>query len=53
MKEFADKNGMSYIEVSAKDSTNVEEAFMLMANEVMKRYLFFKGKNTYKSTEKE
>ncbi|VDO59897.1 unnamed protein product [Schistosoma margrebowiei] len=33
-KEFADKNQMSFIETSAKDATNVENAFLKMAEKI-------------------
>ena len=35
-KEFADQYGMKFIETSAKNSTNVNEAFIAMTKEVMK-----------------
>jgi GTPase SAR1 family protein len=33
-KEFADKNGISYIESSAKSGTNVEEIFIILAKQL-------------------
>ena len=35
-KEFADQYGMKFFETSAKNSTNVNEAFIAMTKEVMK-----------------
>jgi hypothetical protein len=37
-KELGDSLGISYIETSAKDSTNVEEAFRLMVTETSNMY---------------
>lgn len=36
-KSFADEIGIPFLETSAKDSTNVEQAFMTMASEIKKR----------------
>ena len=36
-KEFADGLGIPFLETSAKNSTNVEEAFVTMATEIQKR----------------
>ena len=36
-KEFADGLGIPFLETSAKNSTNVEEAFVTMATEIKKR----------------
>jgi len=36
-KEFADSVEMEYIETSAKNSTNVEKAFMAMASQIKQR----------------
>ena len=36
-KEFADGMGISYFEASAKNSTNVEEMFMQLAQDIYKR----------------
>mmetsp|Transcript_15917 Transcript_15917/g.21929 ORF Transcript_15917/g.21929 Transcript_15917/m.21929 type:complete len:202 (-) Transcript_15917:2241-2846(-) len=37
-KEFADSLGIEFIETSAKSSTNVEKAFMMMASQIKSRY---------------
>lgn len=37
-KSFADEIGIPFLETSAKDSTNVEQAFMTMASEIKKRW---------------
>jgi len=37
-KEFADSLGIEFIETSAKNSTNVEKAFMMMASQIKSRY---------------
>ena len=37
-KEFADSLGIEFIETSAKNSTNVEKAFMMMASQIKTRY---------------
>ncbi len=36
-KEFADSLGIPFLETSAKNSTNVEEAFIKMATEIKAR----------------
>jgi Ras-related protein Rab-1A len=36
-KQFADEIGIPFLETSAKDSTNVESAFMTMAGEIKSR----------------
>jgi GTPase SAR1 family protein len=36
-KEFADTYGMKFIETSAKNSINVEEAFVTMTKEIIKQ----------------
>lgn len=36
-KEFADEQKMEFLETSAKNSTNVEKAFMVMAAQIKKR----------------
>ena len=36
-QEYCDNEGMSFIETSAKDNTNVEEAFRVLATEAIKR----------------
>ncbi|KAG1331239.1 putative Ras-related protein RABD1 [Cocos nucifera] len=38
-KEFADALGMPFIETSAKDSINVEQAFLTMSAEIKKRLI--------------
>lgn len=38
-KEFADGLGIPFLETSAKDSTNVEQAFMTMASEIKQRMI--------------
>lgn len=38
LKEFADSLGIEFIETSAKNSTNVEKAFMMMASQIKARY---------------
>ena len=40
-KEFADSLGIEFVETSAKNSTNVETAFMTMAREIMQKYVFY------------
>lgn len=37
MQEFADSLAIPFLETSAKNSTNVEQAFMTMAAEIKKR----------------
>lgn len=36
-KEFADSMGISFIETSAKNSTNVQDAFLTMARQIKER----------------
>jgi len=36
---FADELGIPFLETSAKDSINVEQAFLTMAAEIKKKYL--------------
>jgi Ras-related protein Rab-1A len=36
-KEFADGLGIPFLETSAKNATNVEDAFVTMASEILKR----------------
>jgi Ras-related protein Rab-1A len=38
LQEFADSLGIEFIETSAKNSTNVEKAFMMMASQIKARY---------------
>lgn len=37
-KEFADSLGIEFVETSAKNSTNVEKAFLMMASQIKSRY---------------
>ncbi|MEQ2210904.1 Ras- protein Rab-1A [Xenoophorus captivus] len=37
LQEFADSLGIPFLETSAKNATNVEQAFMTMAAEIKKR----------------
>ena len=37
-KEFADSLGIEFVETSAKNATNVEKAFMMMAAQIKARY---------------
>ena len=37
-KEFADTLSLSFLETSAKNATNVEQAFITMAAEIKNRY---------------
>ncbi|RYY68752.1 hypothetical protein EON63_24455 [archaeon] len=37
-KEFADSLGIDFVETSAKNSSNVEKAFMMMASQIKARY---------------
>lgn len=37
-KEFADSLGIEFIETSAKNATNVEKAFLMMASQIKSRY---------------
>lgn len=37
MQEFADQLNVSFLETSAKNATNVEQAFLTMASEIKKR----------------
>lgn len=36
-ESFAEANGLTYFETSAKTASNVEEAFVAMAQEIQKR----------------
>lgn len=36
-QEYCDSNGMSFIETSARNNVNVEEAFRVLATEALKR----------------
>ena len=38
-KYLAESNGMKFIETSAKDNTNVQEAFELLTSEIMKSFI--------------
>lgn len=37
LQAFADELGIPFLETSAKDSTNVEQAFLTMAAEIKKK----------------
>jgi GTPase SAR1 family protein len=37
-KEFADSLGIEFVETSAKSSTNVEKAFLMMSTQIKARY---------------
>tara|TARA_R110002050_G_scaffold300728_1_gene472024 strand:- start:1862 stop:2227 length:366 start_codon:yes stop_codon:yes gene_type:complete len=39
-KEFAENLGLSFIETSAKDATNVEKCYMMMAAEIQRKYVY-------------
>lgn len=45
-KEFADSLGIEFVETSAKNSTNVEKAFMMMASQIKARYKPVTATNT-------
>ena len=45
-KEFADGLGIPFLETSAKDATNVEQAFMTMASEIKQRMIVTTANNT-------
>ncbi|CAO2823211.1 unnamed protein product [Amaranthus hypochondriacus] len=49
-KAFADEIGIPFLETSAKNSTNVEEAFMTMAAEIKKRVASQPAMNATKPT---
>jgi len=38
LQEFADQIGIPFMETSAKDATNVEDAFMAMSASIKNRY---------------
>lgn len=40
-KEFADSLGISMLETSAKNATNVEQAFLTMAKQIKDRFVAF------------
>ena len=46
LQEFADQLGIPFLETSAKNATNVEQAFLTMAKQIKDRYvaqtLFFR-----------
>ena len=37
-QEFADSLGIEFVETSAKNSTNIDKAFMMMAAQIKSRY---------------
>ena len=39
MQEFADQLGIPFLETSAKNATNVEQAFLTMAKQIKDRYV--------------
>lgn len=45
-KEFADSLGIEFVETSAKNSVNVEKAFMMMASQIKARYKPVTAANT-------
>ena len=49
-KEFAESNGMKFIETSAKDNTKVQEAFELLTTEIIKSNLNKDKSPTQKET---
>ena len=49
-KEFAESNGMKFIETSAKDNTKVQEAFELLTSEIIKSNLNKDKSPTQKET---
>ena len=38
-QEFADQLGIPFLETSAKNATNVEQAFLTMAKQIKDRYV--------------
>lgn len=40
LQEFADQIGIPFMETSAKDATNVEQAFMAMSASIKNRFAF-------------
>jgi hypothetical protein len=40
LKEFADQLSIPFLETSAKNATNVEQAFLTMAKQIKDRYVF-------------
>jgi hypothetical protein len=40
-KEFADQLSIPFLETSAKNATNVEQAFLTMAKQIKDRFVFF------------
>ena len=41
MKAFADEIGIPFMETSAKNATNVEQAFMAMSADIKNRFALF------------
>ena len=39
VQEFADQLGIPFLETSAKNATNVEQAFLTMAKQIKDRYV--------------
>lgn len=40
VQEFADQLNIPFLETSAKNATNVEQAFLTMAKQIKDRYVF-------------
>jgi Ras-related protein Rab-1A len=49
-KEYADSLGIPFIETSAKNSTNIEKAFVMMAREIKNRMINSGGGQTITPT---
>ncbi len=50
MQEYADSLGIPFIETSAKNSTNIEKAFVMMAREIKNRMINSGGGQTITPT---